>query len=77
MSFGSYKELAECTEVDAVYIATLHPAHKDQAVTTPMATIKCSPLYQIMCLSHKKHVLCEKPMTLNAADADEVFAAAK
>ncbi len=26
-SFGSYEEMADCPEVDAVYVATVHPFH--------------------------------------------------
>lgn len=48
--------------VDAVYIATPHPAHR-AAVLTAIAAGKA--------------VLCEKPMTLNADHTGEVIAAAR
>lgn len=48
-AFGSYEELAACSEVDLVYIATPHPFHCEHA---------------ILMMSHGKHVLCEKPMAL-------------
>ena len=47
-------------EVDAVYIATPHPSHADWTIRAARAG---------------KHVLCEKPFTMNAAEAERVFAA--
>lgn len=44
--------------VDAVYIATPHETHYD---------------YIKMSLEHRKHVLCEKPMVLSKAQAEELF----
>ena len=61
-SFGSYEELAQCPEVDAVYISTTNPFHHEPA---------------ICCLEHKKPVLCEKPLTLNAKMAQEMMDAAR
>jgi predicted dehydrogenase len=58
---GSYEALAEDPEVDAVYIATPHSRHAADCI-----------LY----LEAGKHVLCEKPFTLNAAQARHVFAVA-
>ncbi len=55
--YGSYEALAEDPDVQAVYIATPHPQHKDAA---------------LLCLSHGKAVLCEKPFTVNAKEAAEV-----
>lgn len=59
---GSYRALAEDPEVDAVYVASPHPMHKDDA---------------LLCLNHGKAVLCEKPFTINAREAEEVIAAAR
>lgn len=59
---GSYEALASDPEVDAIYIATPHPFHKDNA---------------LLCLSHGKGVLCEKPFTVNADEARAVIAAAR
>ncbi len=53
-SYASYEDLIEDNDVDGVYVATLHPFHHDQA---------------LMCLEADKPVLCEKPLTVNAADA--------
>ncbi len=59
---GSYEDLAQDPDVDIVYVATPHPYHKE--VT-------------LLCLSHGKHVLCEKPLSLNAQDGEEMFRAAE
>jgi predicted dehydrogenase len=48
--------------VDAVYIATPHPAHEAQALAA---------------IAAGKHVLCEKPMTIAAATTERVIDAAR
>ncbi len=53
---GSYEELVNDPDVDIVYIATPHSHHLEGAV---------------LALEHGKHVLIEKPLTL---DADEAVA---
>lgn len=59
----SYKGIEDFYEaVDAVYIATPHETHYEY--------IKSS-------LEHGKHVLCEKPMVLQRAQAEELFPYAK
>jgi dihydrodiol dehydrogenase / D-xylose 1-dehydrogenase (NADP) len=60
-SYGSYEELVDDPEIDAIYIANPHPYHKDST---------------ILCLEHGKPVLCEKPFTVNAADAEEAISVA-
>lgn len=60
--YGSYEELAASHELDAIYIATPHPYHKENS---------------ILCLNAGKAVLCEKPFTVNAAEAAEVIACAR
>lgn len=58
-----YKDIEDFYEaVDAVYIATPHETHYEY--------IKSS-------LEHGKHVLCEKPMVLQRAQAEELFPYAK
>ncbi|HEV6951783.1 MAG TPA: Gfo/Idh/MocA family oxidoreductase [Promicromonospora sp.] len=54
---GSYEDLANDPEVDIVYVATPHPMHAQAAK---------------LVLEAGKHVLVEKPFTLNAAEAREV-----
>jgi predicted dehydrogenase len=51
---GSYEALVADPEVDIVYIATPHSAHADNAV---------------LALEHGKHVLIEKPLTLDEGQA--------
>ncbi|MBC8570729.1 Gfo/Idh/MocA family protein [Zongyangia hominis] len=57
-AYGSYEALASDPEVDVIYIATPHTFHMENA---------------LLCLSHNKPVLCEKPFALNAAQAEKVF----
>ena len=56
--YSSYEELAADTEVDAIYIATPHRFHYENTR---------------LCLEAEKAVLCEKPLTVNAKQADELF----
>lgn len=59
----SFKDLEEFYgAVDAVYIATPHETHYE---------------YIKSALEHGKHVLCEKPMVLQRAQAEELFRYAK
>lgn len=60
--YGAYQEMAEDPNVEAVYIATVHPYHKSLAE---------------LFLSHKKHVLVEKPAFTNLQDWLEMKALAK
>lgn len=48
--------------VEAVYIATPHPLHEQHALA---------------CIDAGKHVLCEKPLTMDQASAARLLAAAK
>jgi len=58
----SAEALAADPGVDIVYIASPHVAHREQS---------------LLCLRAGKAVLCEKPFTLNAAEAAEVIACAR
>ena len=60
--YSGYEALAADKDVDIIYVATPHPFHHAQT---------------LLCLNHKKAVLCEKPLTLNYKGALEMFAAAK
>jgi len=60
--FDSLEELAACSEVDAVYIASPNFLHAPQAE---------------MMLKAGKHVLGEKPSCSNAAELESMLAAAK
>jgi predicted dehydrogenase len=59
---GSWAELAADPEVDAVYVATPHTAHHEASK---------------MCLRAGKVVLCEKPVALDLAEAQDLVATAK
>ena len=61
-AYGSYAELAADPEIDAVYVATVHPAHRAAAE---------------LCLRAGKPVLCEKPLGMNAAEDEALFALAR
>jgi predicted dehydrogenase len=61
-SFGDYRAVTDDPHVDVVYVATTHPYHRELA---------------LMAIDAGKHVLIEKPLTLNAAHAREVFKAAR
>lgn len=58
--FTSLEEMASSPVVDAVYIASPNFKHAEQS---------------ILCMSHGKHVLCEKPLASNAAEARQMIAA--
>lgn len=59
---NGYDALLADPEIEAVYIATPHPGHAEWA---------------IKCAEAGKHVMCEKPMALSAAEADAIFNAAR
>ena len=61
-AYNSYEDLAKDNQVDAIYIATPHPFHA---------------VHAIMCLKHKKPVLCEKPLAMNLQEVEEMIAVAK
>jgi predicted dehydrogenase len=60
--YGSCGDLAADSEVDAVYVATPHSRHEQDTLTY---------------LAAGKHVLCEKPFALNAAQARRMAEAAR
>jgi predicted dehydrogenase len=60
-AYGSYEELVADSSVDAIYVATPHPAHHDNV---------------ILALNAGKPVLCEKPFAVNAQQAQAMVDAA-
>lgn len=60
--YHSLEELLEDEAVDMVTVATPNNFHKDLVIS---------------CLSHGKHVICEKPVAMNAAELTEMMAAAE
>jgi predicted dehydrogenase len=61
-AFNSYEALVESPDVDAVYIATPHGLHCEHA---------------LLCIDHKKAVLCEKALALNTYEVKKMIAAAR
>ena len=59
---ASYESLVADPDVDVVYVATPHPMHHDNT---------------ILALRAGKHVLVEKPFTMNAAEAREIVRVAR
>jgi predicted dehydrogenase len=60
-AYGSYEELVTDPTINAIYVATPHPAHHDNVV---------------MALDAGKPVLCEKPFSVNAREAQSMVDAA-
>ncbi len=60
--YSSYEELLADDDIDAVYIATIHPFHAEWAIKAAEA---------------KKHVLVEKPISMNHAEAASMVEAAR
>ncbi|MCH2061505.1 MAG: Gfo/Idh/MocA family oxidoreductase [Verrucomicrobiales bacterium] len=58
----SYDLLLEDPDVEAVYIATPHPMHKEWAIRAAQAG---------------KHILCEKPIGMDLDEAEQIIAAAR
>lgn len=61
-AFGDYQALLDDPSIDAVYIPLPNHLHKPWAIKAAHAG---------------KHILCEKPMGLNAKECEEMMAAAK
>lgn len=59
---GSYEELAADPNIDIIYVATPHPYHMENT---------------LLAISHGKHVLCEKPMAMNAKQTQRMITAAR
>ena len=60
--YASYDEVLSDSEVDAVYIATPHHLHAEWTIKAARAG---------------KAILCEKPFTLNATEAEQAIAAVR
>jgi predicted dehydrogenase len=62
MIFTDYEALASSADVDAIYIATPHGLHHQHVM---------------LCLNHKKAVLCEKAFALNSKQVKEMITFSK
>lgn len=60
--YGSYQALAEDKDIDIIYIATPHHLHMENTM---------------LCLNAGKHVLCEKPLAVNASQGQAMIDCAK
>ena len=60
--YASYEDLVKDNAIDAIYIATPHSFHA---------------AHSILCLEHKKAVLCEKPFAMNWQEVSKMIAVAK
>jgi predicted dehydrogenase len=61
-SYGSYEQLLDDPEVDAVYIGTHNGLHKKLTIQA----LRCG-----------KHVLCEKPLANSASECEEILRVAE
>jgi predicted dehydrogenase len=61
-AYGTYEALFRDTDIDIVYIATPHISHAELSIDA---------------MEHGKHVLCEKPLSLNAKEAAAVIETSK
>jgi predicted dehydrogenase len=59
---ASYAALANDADIDVIYVATPHSLHRESS---------------ILCLEAGKAVLCEKPFTINASEAQDVISLAR
>jgi predicted dehydrogenase len=61
-NYENFDDIKNNPDIDAVYVITPNSLHKDQAIRVAKAG---------------KHVICEKPMALNAKEGQEMVAACK
>ncbi len=60
--YGTFQEILDDPDVDVIDLVTPNALHKEQILSA---------------LKAGKHVLCEKPLALNGAEADEILAASR
>jgi predicted dehydrogenase len=61
-AFATTEELCRCPDVDVIFVASPNALHLADTLTA---------------IKHRKAVLCEKPMAMNAAEAEEMSNAAR
>ncbi len=59
---STYEALAQDPDIDVIYIGTPHSFHKENT---------------LLCLTHGKAVLCEKPFAINATEAELMIQTAR
>ena len=62
LAYEDYQEMVRHPKIDIVYVATTHNFHKEHG---------------LLCLEHGKALLCEKPLTVNAQQAQELISKAR
>ena len=60
--FDSYQRMVDSNDINIVYVGSINIAHREIC---------------LMAINAGKHVLCEKPMSMNAREQEEVLQAAK
>ncbi|NLG25301.1 MAG: Gfo/Idh/MocA family oxidoreductase [Clostridiales bacterium] len=61
-AFGDYRSLADCADVDLVYVATPHNFHMEQSM---------------LMMEAGKHVICEKPLVVDGDQARRLAACSR
>lgn len=61
-AYGDYQSLVEDPDIDIIYVASPHSYHLEHA---------------LLALEHGKHVLCEKPITVNSFQLVQLIAKAR
>lgn len=61
-AYGSYEELINDPEIDALHITTVNGLHAD---------------WMLKALANGKHILCEKPFTVSLSQAERVYSLAR
>lgn len=61
IAYDNYEDLANDTNINAIYIATPHSFHLE---------------HTLLCLNSGKAVLCEKPLALNSAEVEKMISIA-
>lgn len=61
-TYGTPDEIFQDSNIDIIYIGTIDQVHRDLCIKA---------------LNHNKHVLCEKPLAMNTAEAQEIIDTAR
>ena len=61
-AYSSYSQVSQNPNVDIIYVGTIHPNHYESVITS---------------LNNGKHVLCEKPVSMNTSQLQQMIKTAK